>query len=234
MGLPDRRAVEAEVRKLLDDAVGGHSSFRRKYLAARSDDLFEAIILLTFASRAKLAPAWTVELNDINDKAVSALWLRRNPGRLGSPTNAYTHVVLSSPSGGRFEVHGGIRIRGHSRQLHEADVSVLDRVSSRADRDKVGDPTTHEVLLTVEAKWLSDQTTPLGYGRGAVGLQLHVQCHCQRPAVWLATSSANGPVKDLLDHYDATVVQHLADYSAGALSLTELDDAVDACLARWP
>jgi|SRR5215204_1167114 len=60
-------------------------------------------------------------------KQQSDLLLRAAPGSFVTPTQPYTHAVLSRSGAFDLEAHVGVKIRRHSDVLHEADLLLLPR-----------------------------------------------------------------------------------------------------------
>lgn len=194
---------------------------------AKANDYFEAL-LFTALLRQAVAAGWTYTILDPQGTAQTQLLFRAAPGNFYGSKQAYTHAVLSHPGAYDLEVHIGVKVSGQSDTLHEADLLVLTRATGDGCRADHEAPAYQQLLTVFEAKFISANTVPLGYGRGLLGLAHDLDF---APRAALVTTRPGPSVERLLDHGYPHRTKHVGDVLGGGAAV--LDRALDSLLADW-
>jgi len=209
-----------EMRRLVLDALGSATSatglgshYDKK---AKENDLYEAFILLTLLEVA-VRQRWDVTIVGPDGGERDELLLRGAPGSFTNPSREYTHAVLSRRGAFDLEAHVGVKVRGESGVLHEADLLLMPRAVSEACRASGDAPGVRQAIAVLEAKFISADSVPLGYGRGLVGLGRDMAL----PLGALVSTRTSDTVSRLLArwklHHVATEVTGTAGLNAATL-----------------
>lgn len=150
-------------------------------------DVYEAYLLSRVIEAAKLEGA-VVRYGSASGKAPTHFVFRTSPGHIYSSAKNYTHATLSFPNCPDLEVHLGIRIRGKSGVLHEADVAVVERDEAIYCRKVNVDPRSRRVIVAIEAKYYVTHLS-LSLARSYLGLVSDLSC--KEPIFVTNTSSAS-------------------------------------------
>jgi hypothetical protein len=226
--LPD----EDEVKRRLHDALRSAIPRARTAVAydekARANDYFEAFLLATLLKTAR-SSGWQVSLEDPEGAKHQELRLGASPGSFARPRQLYTHAVLNHRAAFALEAHVGVGVAGASEVEHEADLLLLPQATAEACRDDGVAPHPGQVLLLVEAKFISAQAVPLGYGRGLLGLDKDL---CGSMDGALVTTRASLAVDWLLTRWR---LHHLGGVLAqpGVVNAEEVTRFFEAFLSKW-
>lgn len=197
----------------------------------KNDDLYEAYLWCLTLQAARRRGYTDIKILDGQGKSPSDVRLRGGPGRL-SAAGSYTHALLETPprsgeiglcaDAEDLEVHVGIRVRGRSGVLHEADVLVLPAALARQRRQDKEDPHWRDSYAVIEAKYYRDRIS-LGLGRGFSGLMSEF---FRARGVFVSTVP-NLKIRDLLEH-----LGHVAVFGVmpGAASEERLRDELGRIL----
>jgi hypothetical protein len=136
--------------------------------SSQGDNVFEAYVFSRVLEAAQVEGA-TVLL--INEPPTSQIFrLRTSPSHLWIGGYSYAYLTFPSVSEAPpLELHTGIYLTGKSKQIHEADVAVIDAAEAEFARDNSTPPRSTKSLLTIECKFLSGDVG-IAMGRGFVGL----------------------------------------------------------------
>jgi hypothetical protein len=137
------------------------------------DDLFEAY-LFSIIIEAAIAEGAQVVFKNRHGANPHTFIFRTSPGYIGSTRRDYGFAELAFPNAPALEVHLGIRVVGHSKVLHEYDVSVLLKSEAglcRASIENIA-PRSSKVIIAIEAKCYSTTNAGLNLGREFLGLDI--------------------------------------------------------------
>jgi hypothetical protein len=127
------------------------------------------IFVLSCVARALRSIGATLIAKDSNDVPTTKLKFRLAPGLIYSPTTASGFVEITRKKQ-KYELHGGVRVKGRSRVRHELDVCIINRNAAVSCRNNSKDPSSTQVKMLAECKFLGKPTFPLELGREFVGL----------------------------------------------------------------
>lgn len=144
-------------------------------LTSTHDGLYEAYLLMMVVEAARRG-GYTATLAYDSPAVTGApteLRVRRGPGYLStvhdSTKQPYSHPVLTK-GGSSFGVYIGVRTKGLSRLLNEADILVLQESVAQGHVAAGRHPTARDLLIHVEAKHYLTGPVALGAGRSFVGM----------------------------------------------------------------
>ncbi|MBT0768739.1 hypothetical protein KIH74_07365 [Kineosporia sp. J2-2] len=207
--------LRGEIATVLPRAPAGSTAG-----VTKNDDLYEAYLWCLVLQAARRRGYTDIEILDRHGATPKDVRLRRGPGRL-SVVHQYTHAVLKLPprqsetglclGADELEVHVGVRVRGRSGVLHEADVLVLPARIARQRRTDREDPHWCDPYVVIEAKYYSDKIS-LSLGRGFSGLMSELL----RARGIFASTVPNPKIRDLLEH-----LGHVAVFGVGPGTLAE-------------
>lgn len=157
------------------------------------------IFVLSCVARALRSIGATLVAKDSKDVPTTTLRFRLAPGLIYSPTTAPSFIEVSRNKR-KYELHGGLRIKGRSGVLHELDVCVIDRKAAVKCRLKKTAPSNGHVKLLVECKFLGKPTFPLDLGREFVGLGAEFSLRIKT----IVSNTSNDEVHDLVTKHKST------------------------------
>jgi hypothetical protein len=157
----------ADLLQQVQDALGLAASPNLSTSSA-PDNVFEAYV---FALVLEAAQNEGGQIAIINEPSTSTVFrFRGSPGHLWNGNYSYAYLQFpGTNSPPDLEIHTGIYLTGRSRQIHEADIAIIDADEAEFARDNQSPPRSNKTLLVTECKFYS---TDLGIGlaRGFVGL----------------------------------------------------------------
>lgn len=227
-GLPSADEVRDLVINALTGAALGSGVSSAYDDKAKANDYFEAFIFTTLLEEA-VANAWAVTIVDTAGAEQQELLLRAAPGSFENPTQPYTHAVLSRRGAFDLEAHVGVKVRGASGVLHEADLLLLPRAVAESCREDDQAPEVRQCTGLFEAKFIEARSVPLGYGRGLLGLDCDM---LQLPRVALVTTRPSDSVDALLRSWSIAHVGEVLP-RAGVIDDDELREFLSEVLAWW-
>lgn len=170
--MPIRPDLLTDIQAALDSALSPTLTS-----ASAVSDVYEAY-LFSLVLNAARAQGATVTFACINGGMPNPFVFRTSPGYLNLRQRNYGFAVIQFPDCPTLEAHVSIRVSGHSRVLHECDVSVLFKSEAdvcRSRREHVA-PRSHKLLIALEAKYYSTDLA-LHLGRGFLGLVRDISAH---------------------------------------------------------
>lgn len=129
--------------------------------AGQANDAFEVYVLALVIAAAQQEGA---DVHFESNRGVvnpSPLRFRTSPGRIYSPAQEYSHVVIAFDDGLEFEGHVGVYVEGLAGVVHECDVLVVDRSEGEFCRRNAVHPKKSAARITAECKFYSGK---LGIG----------------------------------------------------------------------
>ncbi len=157
------QVVQGEIRRLTGIAIDPKLSSQIKLW-----DLYEAYLFSVIVRSARRQSA-AVDYVTASGSQAQHFVFRTSPGQIYSRNPEYTHAVLRFQNRPPLEVHVGIMVQGTSRVTHECDVAVLYQSEADYCRTNQTVPRNTELLLTIEAKYLTSHLG-IGLGRNFLGL----------------------------------------------------------------
>lgn len=170
----------------------------------RDDDLYEAYLFVLIVEAAS-SLGYRIRFYDGSTGSLASQFrLRLGPGRLYT-SDPVTYALLEAPNGRELELHTGVRIRGKSKVLHEADVLLMNRSVHPEHRHDpyrkapVGNPISDEpsssqAILAVEAKYYANNIR-LSLAREFLGLRSDLS---SKTSMVLVCTMAGASVRQLI------------------------------------
>jgi hypothetical protein len=128
-----------------------------------------------------------------------------------------------------LEAHVGVGVAGTSSVEHEADLMLLPRATAEACRDQAVSPQPSQVILLVEAKCISADAVPLGYGSGLLGLDKDLGASMIGA---LITTRPNPSVDRLLGQWGLSHLSNVLS-APGVVDVAEVEQFFDTFLKLW-
>jgi hypothetical protein len=157
------------------------------------------IFVFSCIARALRSIGATLVAKDSNDNPTTTLRFRLAPGLVYSPTTASGFVEITRKKQ-KYELHGGVRVKGRSRVRHELDVCIINRNAAVSCRKNRKDPSSTQVKMLGECKFLGKPTFPLELGREFVGLGAEFHLRIKT----IVSNASNDEVHDLIIKHKGT------------------------------
>lgn len=181
-------ALVDAIQSSLSIPIRSHSEFTPRY------DLYE-VYLFGLCIQAAETIGMEIFFQDTAGVRTNDLLLRTSPSSIWSPSQKFTHAVLSVSGLPRLEVHLGIYVKAGSGVSHEADIVVIEATEAARARVQQVDPRVSRAAVAIEAKFHSTNVR-LRAGREFLGL---VTDFGGGPSIFVS-SSPGGSVHRLLSY----------------------------------